>query len=109
MSKDKQGIFGRIANKAKAALTSKQNNPEPAPQPPAIKLTPLREAMLNNLSLEDIQTICIQLQLDGSSLEGGKGRKISTLMQLCERRKKLEPLLQSCQKLYPNVDWQKEW
>lgn len=105
MSKKGFGIFGR--NKLFGRLTKR--NEQPTPEPPAVKVTPLREAMLNNLSLDDLQTICTQLEIDYMSLDGGKGRKVSNLMQLCERRKKLPQLLEACQTLKPSINWQKEW
>ena len=68
----------------------------------------LREGMLNQLSVDEIDVIAKQLQLP-VSLEGGKGRRVLAVITAAERTDKLDALLALCQTLDPDYDWEKEF
>ena len=67
----------------------------------------LREGMLNQLSVEEIDVIAKQLQLP-VTLAGGKGRRVLAVLTAAERSGKLENLLEFCQTLDPDYDWKKQ-
>lgn len=66
---------------------------------------PLREGMLNQLSVEEIDVLAKQLQLP-IALSGGKGRRVLAVMTAAQQAGKLTSLLELCQTLVPDYDWQ---
>jgi hypothetical protein len=55
---------------------------------------------------EDLQELCFHLQVDFDNLdEGGKRVKATKLIQLCQRKGRLDELLVLCQEMRPHHDW----
>jgi hypothetical protein len=62
--------------------------------------------MLNLLSVEEIEVLAKQLQLPVAQ-SGGKGRRVLAVMTAAQQAGKLAALLELCQTLVPDYDWQK--
>ncbi len=71
-----------------------------------INPVPLREGMLNELSVDEIDVLAKQLQLP-ITFSGGKGRRVLAVMTAAQQAGKLTSLLELCQTLVPDYDWQK--
>ena len=64
----------------------------------------IREALSRFFSLEELRTLCFDLNIDFENLKGeSKEAKILSLIQFCQRRHKLPELLSEIQKLRPGI------
>ena len=75
----------------------------------SVNTTALREAMLNNLDDEQLQLVAQKIDVAPDQLAGGRGRKVMATLQAAERNGRLADLLAACQKIAPDVDWQKSY
>jgi hypothetical protein len=64
-----------------------------------------RTAMLNQLTVADLDDISRQMGIASDALPGGKGRKTLALMQHCQRRGTLRDLQAACRARQPNAPW----
>ncbi len=72
----------------------------------SIDITALRETMLNQLTIEQLDTLAEAIGVDAQQLAGGKGRRVLALLQSAEKTEQLPVLLAACRSIRPNVAWQ---
>ncbi|MCI0575509.1 MAG: aminoglycoside phosphotransferase family protein [Chloroflexi bacterium] len=66
----------------------------------------LRQMMASHFSLEEMRTLCYDLDIDFDDLPGsGKEGKIRELITYCERRGRVENLVDACREKRPHVNW----
>lgn len=66
----------------------------------------LRQQVTSSLNLEELRTLCFDLEIDYDSLPGeGKEAKVRELMALMKRNKAVPRLVRYLNKLYPQVQW----
>ncbi len=71
-----------------------------------IDVTYLRQTMLNNLTLEQLNEVAAKIGVAPSQLFGGKGRRVLALLQSAEKGQKVPALLLACQTIRPKISWQ---
>ncbi len=67
----------------------------------------LRQQMLNNLSIEQVELIAQKFDMEPTQLEGGKGRKVMGLFTAVSQKNSLPQLVTYCEEIVPSVKWQK--
>lgn len=66
----------------------------------------LRQTMLNQFSLDDLNAVAEIMGVDSATLEGGKGRRVMALINLSEREGRLEELTAICKAMKPDAAWE---
>ncbi|MCI0398096.1 MAG: aminoglycoside phosphotransferase family protein [Chloroflexi bacterium] len=75
-------------------------------KPVVNKRITLRQMMAEHFSLEELRTLCYDLHIEFDDLSGsGKEGKIRALITYCERRGRVEDLVDACRKQRENVNW----
>ncbi len=71
-----------------------------------MKRAKLRNLIEAHFNQEELKTLCFDLKIDYDSLSGdNKSAKTRELIQLCQREKRIDELLQYCRTTRPNVEW----
>ncbi|MGB1252483.1 MAG: hypothetical protein ACPG8W_17845 [Candidatus Promineifilaceae bacterium] len=65
----------------------------------------LRQKMLNQFSLDDLNAAADIMGIDTAKLEGGKGRRVMALITLSEKSGRLEELIAICKAMKPDATW----
>ena len=67
----------------------------------------LRDLIIKHFTLNDLRTICQNMAIDYESIEGGdnKAAKARELVAYCDRRMKLQQLVETCREFLPDVVW----
>lgn len=65
----------------------------------------LREKVLNNLTDDELNNLCLDMNVEWEKLEGGKGRKVMELMAIAQRSGRLSLLIELCQLAKPEINW----
>jgi hypothetical protein len=67
----------------------------------------LRQNLIHYLNEEELKDLCFDIHIDYDTLSGsGKGAKIRELITYCERNGRITELINKCQDLRPNVNWE---
>lgn len=66
----------------------------------------LRQQISNHLDLAELEALCAELDVDYDALSGGKGHMVLEFVQACQQQGKLVQLLETMQRLKPEVKWQ---
>lgn len=66
----------------------------------------LRQQISNHLDLAELEALCAEMDVDYDALSGGKGHMVLEFVQACRQQGKLAQLLETVQRLKPEVKWQ---
>ena len=69
-------------------------------------LPKLREWVAQSFSMDELKLLCFDLGIEFEDLTGeGRAGKTNSLVQYCDRRTLIEPLIRQCEKERPRVAW----
>ncbi len=66
----------------------------------------LRNLLTTRFGLDELRNLCLDLRIDYDNLPGtAKSNKVRELIRHCERRERLDELIQACARQQPDAPW----